>query len=197
MSTASARSHSRMTVAEFLAWSEEQSDDGRYELVAGLPVRLMAPTSIRHARIQRNVAETLRRALAKAATPCEVFDAGPGVAVGADGNECRIPDVVVTCVTMPDEAAHLIPDPMIVVEVASPSTRLAHVNDKVEFYGGIASMQHYLVIEQDRHRVVYHGRGPSGALEPHIVREGSIALTPPGVELALSGLYRDTALAEG
>lgn len=197
MTTASALVERRMTVAEFLAWTEEQADDARYELVAGLPVRLMAPTSIRHARIQRNAAEALRRALAKAAVPCEVFDAGPGVAVDAEGKECRIPDVVVTCAAVTDDAAHLVPEPMIVVEVASPSTRLADVNDKVEFYGGIASIRHYLVIEQDRHRVVYHGRGPSGALEPRIVREGSIALTPPGVELALSALYRDTALADG
>ena len=48
--------------------------------------------------------------------------------------------------------------------MASPSTRLADVNDKVEFYGGIASVRHYLVIEQDRRRVVCHGRGPSGGL---------------------------------
>jgi hypothetical protein len=46
MSTASARSQTRMTVAEFLAWGEDLADDARYELVAGVPVRLMAPTEI-------------------------------------------------------------------------------------------------------------------------------------------------------
>jgi Uma2 family endonuclease len=84
---------------------------------------------------------------------------------------------------------------VILVEVASPSTRLADVNDKVEFYGGIASVQHYLVIEQDRRRVVYHGRGPSGGLEPRICREGEIALDPPRVRLGLDALYRHTELA--
>ena len=62
MITAAARTQPHMTVREFLDSSEEQAGDARYELVAGVPVRLTAPTSIRHARIQRNVSEALRRA---------------------------------------------------------------------------------------------------------------------------------------
>jgi Uma2 family endonuclease len=140
-------------------------------------------------------AQALRRAIADATLPCRVYDAGAGVAVGHEGDECRIPDVMVTCALTIDETARLLPEPVIIVEVASPSTRLADVNDKVEFYGGISSIQHYLVIEQDRRRVVYHGRGPSGGLEPRIVRAGEIAFDPPGIRLALDELYRDTEIA--
>lgn len=195
MTTAEARTEQWMTVAEFLAWSVEQPDEARYELVAGVPLRLMAPTNIRHAQIQSNASQALRRTIVEAGLPCRVYDAGPGVAVGPAGDECRIPDVVVTCAAEIDETARLVPEPVIVVEVASPSTRLADVNDKVEFYGEIASIQHYLVIEQDRRRVVYHGRGPSGGLEPRIVRGGEIALDPPGIRLALDALYQETKLA--
>jgi Uma2 family endonuclease len=184
-----------MTVAEFLAWSEDLPDEARCELVAGIPLQLMAPTNIRHAQIQANVSQALRRSVSAAGLPCRVYDAGPGVAVGPGGDECRIPDVVVTCATEIDETARLVPEPVIIVEVASPSTRLADVNDKVEFYGGITSVQHYLVIEQDRRRVVYHGRGPSGGLEPRLLRAGEIALDPPGVRLALAALYQDTEVA--
>jgi Uma2 family endonuclease len=195
MPTAAAQSHPRMTVEDFLAWSEEQPDDARYELVAGVPLRVMAPTNLRHAQIQSNASQALRLSLAEAGLRCRVYDAGPGVAVGLDGDECRIPDVVVTCATAIDETARLVPEPVIVVEVASPSTRLADVNDKAEFYGGIPSIRHYLVIEQDRRRAVYHGRGPSGGLEPRILRDGEIVLDPPGVRLALEALYRDTEIA--
>ena len=121
MTTAAARTQSRITVGEFLDWSAEQADDARYELVAGEPIRLMAPTNIRHARIQRNVGEALRRAIATAGLPCEVFDAGPGVALGANRDECRVPDAVVTCAADIDETARLIPEPVIIVEVASPT----------------------------------------------------------------------------
>jgi hypothetical protein len=67
----------------------------------------MAPTNIRHPRIQRNVSEALRGAIAAAGLPCEVFDAGPGVALDANGDECRIPDVFVTFASTIDEAARL------------------------------------------------------------------------------------------
>jgi Uma2 family endonuclease len=184
-----------MTVGEFLDWSEEQGDDARFELVAGVPVRLMAPTNVRHPQIQYNVGQALRGSIAESDLPCRVFDAGPGVAVRHEGDECRIPDVVVTCASTIDETARLVPEPVIVVEVVSPSTRLADVNDKVEFYGGIASVEHYLVVEQDRRRMVDYGRGTSGGLEPRILREGEIALHPPGVRLGLDAFYRDTELA--
>jgi Uma2 family endonuclease len=184
-----------MTVAGFLAWSEDLPGEARYELVAGEPLRLMAPTNLRHAQIQANASQALRRSVAAASLRCRVYDAGPGVAVGQDGDECRIPDVVVTCAAEFDDNARLVPEPVIVVEVASPSTRLVDVNDKVEFYGGVPSVQHYLVIEQDRRRVVCHGRGPSGGLEPRIVRAGEIAIDPPGLRLALDDLYQDTEIA--
>jgi Uma2 family endonuclease len=196
MARASAAVERRMTVGEFLAWSEEQGDEARFELVDGLPLRLMAPTTIRHARVQRSAAEALRQAIAAAGLQCDVFEFGPSVAVAHDSDECRIPDVVVTCATAIDDTSYLVPEPLIVVEVASPSTRLADVNDKVEFYSRIASIRHYLVIEQDRRRMVVLGRAPCGGLEPRIVRAGNVALDPPGIELALQALYHDTPLDE-
>lgn len=102
-----------------------------------------------------------------------------------------------TCATVIDETARLIPEPVVIVEVASPSTRLADVNDKVELYEHIPSVQHYLVLEQDQRRMVHYGRGQSGRLEPRIIREGSISLAPPGVDLLMEAFYRDTALETG
>lgn len=186
----------RMSVAQFLDWSEEFGREERYELVRGVPVRLMAPTIIRRARVQRNAAEALRRGLAAAGLRCEVLENGSGLALGTDGDERRIPDGVVTCAAIIEETARLLPEPFIVVGLASPSTRLADVDDKVEFYGRFPSIRHYLVVEQDRRRVVHYGRSGSGDLEPRIVRGGAMTLTPPGLEFAMSDLFADTALVE-
>ena len=57
-------------------------------------------------------------------------------------------------------------------------------------------IQHYLVIEQDRRRAVYHARGPSGGLEHRILRAGDIVLDPPDIRLVLDELYRETELAQ-
>jgi len=119
---------------EFRAWHERQPEV--WEFIHGVP-KLMAPGSKAHTVIKSNAGRLLGNALAEVGCRALV----DGAIVEVEGSSL-IPDVVVTCVTVPDEATHLISDPMIVVEVASPSTRLADVNDKVEFYGGIASIQH-------------------------------------------------------
>lgn len=195
MTTASARVERSMTVGEFFAWWEALRDESRYELVAGLPVRLMAPTTIRHVLIQRNAAVALRRELDRAERRCLVLESGPGVALGADGDEYREPDVTVTCARDIDEASRLMPEPFILVEVSSDSTRLADVNDKAAFYARISSVQHYLVVEHDRRRVVHLRRDPNGSLQPRILTDGPVVLDPPGIELALDELYTETELA--
>ena len=70
----------------------------------------MAPTNTRHVQIQYNTGQALRRPIGEAALPCSVCDAGPGVAVGHQGDGCRIPDVVVTCASTIDETAR--PEPL-------------------------------------------------------------------------------------
>jgi Uma2 family endonuclease len=76
MTTAAAQRQPRMTVGEFLAWSEDLPDEVRYELVAGEPLRLMVPTNIRHAQIQYNASDAMRAAIRTTGGSCEVFDAG-------------------------------------------------------------------------------------------------------------------------
>ena len=92
-----------------------------------------------------------------------------------------------TCADVIDESGYLVPEPdhdrrrgRLALEA-----RHADVNDKVEFYSRIASIQHYLVIEQEQRRVVYHGRGLGDDVEPRILRQGNIDLDPPGLALAL------------
>ena len=45
MTTAAAHTQSHMTVGEFLDWSEQQADDTRCELVAGVPARVVRPVA--------------------------------------------------------------------------------------------------------------------------------------------------------
>src|SRR4051794_25277539 len=55
-----------MTVEEFLEW-----DDGRYELVEGMP-RLMSPHTDKHATMQGNLSRTLGNHLIARNIPCRV-----------------------------------------------------------------------------------------------------------------------------
>jgi len=47
---------------------------------------------------------------------------------------------------------------------------------------------HYLIVDPDQPLIVHHARKDDTILTT-IVREGTIALDPPGLELALADIY--------
>ena len=106
----------KMTVEEFLAWSDGRPDE-RYVLVAGEPVRMMTEREA-HGNATSAVAFQIRSQIGKRA-PCHVRTHTSAVKVGED---LRYPDVVVHCGRTEPER-QFITDPSIVVEVTSPSTR--------------------------------------------------------------------------
>jgi hypothetical protein len=79
----------------------------------------MAAETVLHARIKRRIDHALGAALAQGGHDCEVFVSGPKVQI--DAASAFEPDVVVSCAEVPDGL--LVPEPLLVVEVLSPSTR--------------------------------------------------------------------------
>jgi hypothetical protein len=47
---------------------------------------------------------------------------------------------------------------------------------------------HYLIVDPDRPMVIHHARGNDDSIHTRIVREGTLTLTPPGLELALADI---------
>ena len=91
----------------------------RWELAHGETVA-MAPERAAHARAKVRVAERLAGAVREAALPREVsVDA---MAVQVDERTVYEPDVPMRCGPPPDDAVK-ITDPVVVVEVVSPSSR--------------------------------------------------------------------------
>ena len=48
---------------------------------------------------------------------------------------------------------------------------------------------HYLVVDPDQPLIIHHARGNNDTILTRIVREGTIALEPPGLDLALDDVY--------
>jgi Uma2 family endonuclease len=110
-----------MTVADFLAWNPPDGSD-RWELIEGTP-RAMAPAAPRHGAIQGEAARLIgNRLVDLPGPPCRVI-VEPGIQpkVRADWN-VRIPDLAVTC-TASDAGDRLLREPLVVVEILSPSNR--------------------------------------------------------------------------
>jgi Uma2 family endonuclease len=81
------------------------------------------------------------------------------------------------------------PNPVVVVEVLSPSTRSVDTGAKLADYFRVLSIRHYLIVRADRRAVVHHRRRDDGGIETQLVTEGRIALNPPGISLLVEDLY--------
>jgi Uma2 family endonuclease len=109
----------RMTVPEFLAWTETQ-ENPRYELIDGEPIA-MAPERAEHVRAKLRAANGLEAAIQRAGLACQAFVDGLTVAV--DESTGYVPDALVNCGEPVPRDSMTAPNPVIVVEVLSPSTR--------------------------------------------------------------------------
>ena len=79
-----------------------------------------------------------------------------------------------------------VPNPLIVVEVLSPSTGSMDLGAKLQGYFAIPSLHHYLVIDPDRPLLIHHKRGTGDAIETRIAGGPSLRLDPPGLDLELA-----------
>src|SRR5271169_77111 len=113
----SALPKTKMNVDEFLAWAEGREE--RLELHDGAVVA-MSPERVVHNETKGQVFRALLVAVERTGAPCRVYTEGLGVRVGA-GNVFE-PDALVACGPRPQAHALEISDPVIVVEVPSPST---------------------------------------------------------------------------
>jgi Uma2 family endonuclease len=172
-----------MTVDEFLAWAEEQ--EGRYELFNG-KVYAMAPERSAHALTKFAVRAALAEGIRRAGLPCVMYPDGMTVRVSKD--TAHEPDALVRCgPKLPSDAIE-VPDPVIVVEVLSPSTRRIDAARKLAGYFSLTSVHHYLIVDPERLPVIHHQRQNDGTILTRLLSEGTLRLNPPGFEIAIGQL---------
>ena len=175
----------RMTVPEFLAWAETQ-ERGRYELMGGQVVA-MAPERMGHVRAKLRATDALRAAIERAGVRCETFI--DGLAVAVDKETSYVPDALVSCAEEFDTESMIAPNPVIVVEVLSPSTRSLDKTTKLADYFRVPGLSHYLIVDLSRRHVVHYRKQPDGVVTVAIMQDGEMALDPPGLSVAVSGFF--------
>lgn len=180
MSIAHTLPQQRMTLDEFLAWARGRPA-GRYELVDGEVIEMPAEGG-RQNVVKGEVYVALREAVAAAGLACNVFT--DGMTVRIDKHQGREPDASVTTGPVADLDATEIVDPLVVVEVTSPSSVARDTEDKLIDYFSVASIQHYLIVNPDAKAVVQHRRDAGGQIITFIVRSGAIQLDPPGISIS-------------
>jgi Uma2 family endonuclease len=175
--------HGKMTVDEFLAWAEGR--EGRWELYNGVPYAMPSERT-GHIKVKTAVCLALLRAVARAGVQCHVLADGAGVRISQ--YIMHEPDAIVYCgPELPDDALE-VPNPVILVEVLSPSTRKFDETVKKDGYFSLPSVHHYLVVDPAGPPIVHHSRQPDRSILRSEVHEGSLALSPPGIEVAVAEL---------
>ena len=176
-----------MTADEFFAWAETWEDTERYELIDGVPVRMQAE-KISHAERKASAWLALRTALQSAGlADCRAFPDGVSVRVGE--RTVREPDAVVHCGPY-DADKMFAPNPIVVVEILSPSTARTDFERKLIDYFAVPSMLHYLIVLGDEGRVIHHRRRSAETVIETIIlgREAVIDLSPPGFSVTVEEL---------
>ena len=171
----------RMSSDEFITWAMNRPEGERYELVAG-EVVAMAPERAAHARLKFRIARRLAEAIEAAGLNCETFT--DGMAVQIDAGTVYEPDALVRCGPDLDASAVKVLDPLIVVEVLSPSSRARDAGAKLEDYFRLSSLRHYLILKTENQTAIHHFRNEQGAIETRIMSRGPLWLDAPGIELS-------------
>jgi Uma2 family endonuclease len=175
-----------LTVDDYLAWARTQSDPLRTELINGQIVP-MSPERIAHNRTKIKVLLALRQALVTAGIVGEVFI--DGMTVPIDQHTAYEPDVLVRSgdPLPPDQMK--VTDPVIVVEVRSPSTAHMDTSAKLIGYFKLPSVCHYLFVDPDAREVTHHRRAANGTVAADTLISGVIRLDPPGLTIEATDLF--------
>jgi Uma2 family endonuclease len=175
-----------MTVDDYLDWAAAQSEQPRTELINGQIVA-MSPERAAHNRTKLRIAIALQRAIEAAHLDCEVFT--DGLTVPIDAYTSYEPDASVRCGTPLPSDTMKITDPVIVVEVVSPSSVHSDTSAKLIGYFKVNSVRHYLVIDPDTRRVTHHSRAADGQIFANTLSDGTLRLDPPGISVEVEALF--------
>jgi Uma2 family endonuclease len=174
-----------MSLDEFLAWEREQPE--RYEF-DGLVTRMMTGGSLDHSTIASKLWSALDGKLR--GTGCRPFR---GDAKVIANNNVRYPDLSVTCSPIAG-GDDIVPEPVIVIEILSPSTEREDRGRKKFDYFATPSIRQYVIVEQDERRVELYTRAGTAWIDEIITGDAVLNLSAIGVEISLDAIYEDTEL---
>lgn len=179
-----------MSEAEYLAFADEQ--EFKHEYCRG-QVYAMTGASVRHNTITANTIMHIGSRLAD--RDCTVTTSDTRIHI-ASKQAYRYPDVTVFC----GDPAYLkgrtdtITNPVLLVEVLSPSTVVRDYNEKLEEYTQIDSLQAYVLVAQDTPKVEVFRRHDSDKWLYEIVTgldaEINVPVLDAELRLSLAQLYR-------
>ena len=174
----------------------EETIEGRAEFYDGMIVD-MAGSTPDHSNIAANI--TAELVFATRGKGCKVFN--PNLRIAVDpANSYFHPDVAVVCgdLEISDLRKDNVRNPMIVVEVLSPSTATRDRGEKFEKYQALESLREYVLVEQDSPQVYVYTKSAVGewVYRASIGLETRAKLFSLDIEIPLANIYYDVRFEE-
>ncbi len=186
MTTPLAHTRHHYTYEEYLA--SERDSALKHEFEAGEIVPRLG-RSPRHSALSSGIGAALENTRPRG---CTGFQSDMRIRVVATGR-ATYPDVSMVCgpieLDEADRSGTTITNPILLVEVLSPSTEEVDRGSKWRDYQRIPSLREYVLVSQEP-RVEIYRRLPAGTWEYLDVREGVVTLAS-GPTLDLAMLYQD------
>lgn len=175
-----------MTPDEFLAWELDQTE--RHEFVGG-EVFAMAGGDDRHARVTLNVAGAVNLHLR--GSGCRAYSTDMRLNVAALGSYFY-PDVMVTCSAADHAQRQAKREPVLVVEVLSPSTRHYDRGEKSFHYRQLPTMREIVLIDVvSRTAEVYRRQDASHWTLAQSAQGESVTFESIGLRLTAEEMFAD------
>ena len=180
-----------MTPQEFLAWEEKQ--EGRYEYLHGA-IRAMSGGSWNHNQIISNF--HIQLGFRFRGKPCIVMSQGLQIQAAKD-DAYFYPDLVAVCGEPKRDRDRTLLNPVLVMEVLSPSTERRDRVRKLQAYQAIESLQEYALVSQEM-PVVECFRRRGETWEHHLIvgLEAVLRLESVGCEIPLAEIYERVQFPE-
>jgi Uma2 family endonuclease len=144
-----------LSLTDFIAWENDQPD--RHEFYRG-EVFAMVGARRSHGRVVLNLARQFMDQLD--GTPCQVFSEGMKLQIADD--TLLYPDLFVTCDRADLATEMIFRSPTLVIEVLSSSTQSYDRSQKFALYRRVPTLQEYILVDPDTHRVEAFRREPDG-----------------------------------
>ena len=175
------------TQQEFFDWAETREE--RYEFDGFAPVAMTGGT-LNHNTISLNILGALRQRLRGSA--CRPF--GLDAAIVTANDAVRYPDAVVTCSKV-DGPGRIVPDPVIVFEVLSPTTGRSDRIVKLREYHAVDSIRRYVIVESNGSGLTVLAKQTTGQWHATALTiADTLALPEINVEIPVAEFYLDVEL---
>ena len=185
----------KVSIAEYLAIESAATE--KYEYHDG-QIYAMAGGTYEHGLICGNIFAEIRSSLIARESPCIAMSSEIKLHVATE-NSFLYPDTMVVCdeVDKSETEPNAVTNPILVIEVLSKSTATYDRGDKFYLYRQIASLQEYVLIEQDKAQIeIYKREGLLWKITRIKGLDNSLSMSSIDLDIDLTKIYYRVNLIE-